>query len=310
MAQRTIFSQSWFTGSIFDGLVRTLFGTAAARRGAEDAFFQRLIIHLLDSQKAGELRHADILSFYGFCQRHLTRSSAQILQDLWVLFMTGEKHGGFFVEFGACDGVLLSNTKLLESDYGWSGILAEPNQLWHAALAENRKADISHLCVHAASGKRVAFFSTDAMPELSRVANIVPDDVHERNGNRAAVSPIEVDTISLKDLLDDRSAPAVIDYLSIDTEGSEQSILEAFDFGAYSFRLLTVEHAGETAKREAIRALLTAHGYRRWHPGLTRWDDWYVGPDFQPAISDRPQAGTNSVGQSTGPFCHRRDRAR
>ncbi|GIT91759.1 hypothetical protein JANAI62_22160 [Jannaschia pagri] len=39
---------------------------------------------------------------------------------------TGFKRGGYFVEFGATDGVTLSNTWLLEMSFGWSGILADP----------------------------------------------------------------------------------------------------------------------------------------------------------------------------------------
>ena len=72
--------------------------------------------------------------------------------------------------------------------------------------------------------------------------------------------------------------PDVIDYLSIDTEGSELEILQTFDFDAYKFRLITVEHAGEKEKREKICSLLESKGYNRWLPILSRWDDWYIGP--------------------------------
>ncbi|MEA2989895.1 MAG: hypothetical protein QOG83_2606 [Alphaproteobacteria bacterium] len=44
-----------------------------------------------------------------------------------MLHETGRKTSGYFVEFGATDGSNLSNTYLLERDFGWHGILAEPN---------------------------------------------------------------------------------------------------------------------------------------------------------------------------------------
>ena len=66
-------------------------------------------------------------------------SNAQLLQDLWVLYELKEKRNGYFVEFGACDGMSLSNTLLLEKTFGWQGALAEPARAWHAALYANRE---------------------------------------------------------------------------------------------------------------------------------------------------------------------------
>lgn len=269
--------QPWFTRTALMMTDHTLHGRREEARRLEAALIRQLTLHLLNAERADpDYPHAATLSFYGFCQRNIHRSHAQILQDLWVLYMTGEKRGGFFVEFGACDGRLLSNTRLLEEGYGWTGILAEPNPVWHASLAANRASRISPLCVAAESGRKVEFISTDRMPELSRMADIVPSDVHERNGNRAEQTRFQVETVSLLDLLRSHDAPALVDYLSVDTEGSEYEILRAFDFDAFRFRLISVEHAGEAEKRENIRLLLESRGYARWMPDLSRWDDWYV----------------------------------
>ena len=85
----------------------------------------------------------------------------------------------------------------------------------------------------------------------------------------------DVETVSLNDLLDQHDAPAVIDYLSIDTEGSELEILRALDFSARAIHVITVEH-NATPQRAEIHELLTGHGYRRMFENLSRWDDWYV----------------------------------
>jgi hypothetical protein len=54
----------------------------------------------------------------------LEKSKAQLRQDLFVLSETHYKRNGYFVEFGAANGIDLSNTYLLETEFSWSGILA------------------------------------------------------------------------------------------------------------------------------------------------------------------------------------------
>src|ERR1022692_367696 len=58
--------------------------------------------------------------------RHLRKSRSQLRQDLFVLSELCFKTNGFFVEFGATNGVDLNNTHLLETTFQWSGVLAEP----------------------------------------------------------------------------------------------------------------------------------------------------------------------------------------
>ena len=66
-----------------------------------------------------------------------------------------------------------------------------------------------------------------------------------------------------------------MDYLSIDTEGSEFEILAKFDFDKYEFEIITCEH-NYTDAREKLHRLLTSKGYVRKFEDISLFDDWYT----------------------------------
>jgi FkbM family methyltransferase len=209
---------------------------------------------------------------FEFVRAHIRSSHSQILQDLFVLHEVKSKRNGFFVEFGAGDGIFLSNTYMLETHHGWAGILAEPAHVHQHKLRAGRRCAIDKRCVWAKTGETLIFNQTP-FAELSTIGVFSNRDEHSLE--RANGERYEVDTVSLTDLLMAHGAPHDIDYLSIDTEGSELDILSAFDWDSYRFGVITVEH-NHTAQREKIFELLTAQGYRRKFEAVSDFDDWYV----------------------------------
>lgn len=202
----------------------------------------------------------------------LRKSNSQLGQDVFALSETGLKEGGFFVEFGATNGIHLSNTYLLEKEFGWNGIVAEPAMQWHTDLRNNRSCHIEIDCVWKESNAHL-LFNEASYGELSTLDAYSSSDLHSTN--RTHGKKYEVSTISLVDMLDKYRAPRTIDYLSIDTEGSEYEILASFDFSKYQFRVITCEHNYESL-REKIFSLLTKNGYVRKYEELSEFDDWYV----------------------------------
>jgi FkbM family methyltransferase len=202
----------------------------------------------------------------------LRQSRSQLRQDLFVLSHLDFKTNGFFVEFGATDGVSLSNTLLLERDYGWSGILAEPARRWHKELTRNRTCAIDTRCVWTKTGTQVEFLETSS-PELSTISEFTDGDLHSEA--RSDATSYSVATVSLNDLLRTHNAPHEIDYLSIDTEGSELTILESFDFSQHTFEVITCEH-NFGSQRSGIQSLLRDNGYLHVFEDLSKFDDWYI----------------------------------
>jgi FkbM family methyltransferase len=208
----------------------------------------------------------------GLILKFLQKSKSETGQDLFVLEQLNFKKGGYFVEFGATNGIDISNTYLLEKEFGWHGILAEPAKYWHSFLKKNRNCNIETNCVWKSSNDTILFRETNA-PELSTVNLYYNKDSHKNNRRIGKI--YNVDTISLNDLLAKYNAPKKIDYLSIDTEGSEFEILSKLNFSKYSFKIITCEHNFNNS-RNKIFNLLTINGYKRIYENLSRQDDWYI----------------------------------
>ncbi len=113
-------------------------------------------------------------------------------------------------------------------------------------------------------------------PELSGIAKFSQLDHFADVRSRGDIA--EVPTISLDDLLDKFSAPQIIDYMSIDTEGSELNILSSYSF-RHKFKLITIEN--NKKNEAALDELLSSQGYIRVFREFSQWDSWYVARDLR-----------------------------
>lgn len=209
--------------------------------------------------------------FLNFLDRRFTDSDAQLFQDIFIDFVW-QKTGGIFCEFGATDGVSLSNTHYLESRLGWTGLLAEPARRWHGPLKANRpNATIDTRCVYSQSGEYIEFLEAKS-GEYSTIRGYGGGDSH--GPKRQDGQTYDVETVSLNDLLAAHDVTS-LNYLSVDTEGSELDILASFDFNPVRPGVVTVEH-NFTDARLAIHRLMLANGYHRVFEEFSDWDDWYV----------------------------------
>jgi FkbM family methyltransferase len=202
-------------------------------------------------------------------------STSQIGADLFVLAETNFKENGYFVDFGASDGISSSNTRLLETKFAWKGILAEPNLFFIDKLRQNRpNAVVVEKAVWKLSNEVLVFNETNNK-DFSTIDLFSNSDWIGNAGGRLNGIKYDVKSISLNDLLTNNGAPREIDYLSIDTEGSKFEILNAFDFSNYRIGVITVEH-NNSASRELIFDLLSTKGYTRKLVNFSKQDDWYV----------------------------------
>ena len=181
-----------------------------------------------------------------------------------MLRILGYPRHGFFLDSGASDGVSASNTYLLETQYGWRGICVEPNSSFFSALVKNRNAVCINCCLYDSEGA-VEFVEAgtlggvlhDYPPALLAHATRMYPLPRDGNGNLTTVSK---PSRTISSVLAQFRAPRVIDYWSLDTEGSELRILKSFPFGDYRVRVITVEHNRYPVRTE-IQHFLQGYGY-------------------------------------------------
>lgn len=205
---------------------------------------------------------------------------SQIGQDKWAFTTLGEKREGFFVDLGAADGLEFSNTLALEEEFGWTGICIEPDDAQFATLRKRRKCT----CVHA--------LVLDGVHEVQyKCAGIfggMPEYLFHESALTPNVPIVTKTTRTLGDILDECKAPPVIDFLSLDTEGTEPRILSVFPFDKYCFRTICVEHNDMEGAKKYLRELLRSKDYQlvgganfgdgRFMPEGGGQDDFWIGP--------------------------------
>ena len=212
------------------------------------------------------------LQFLAFLADHRPEMVSQLGQELMVMFFLAGKRDGFFVEIGAGDGLAMSNTYLLEKRFGWKGILAEPNPAFHAPIQAKRVAALEKKAVYSADAQVMRFVVVEGVGEFSTLEPFAGGDEHDRS--RRTV--IDVGCTTIGGLLENHGAPHAIDYISIDTEGSEYEILKRHNFEQYDVSIFSIEHNFVPAKGVLIDELLSRQGYARVFPLISKWDGWYV----------------------------------
>jgi FkbM family methyltransferase len=208
---------------------------------------------------------------------YLLCSQSEIDQELIAFILIGK--GGYFVEFGACNGIIGSNTYFLEKYQGWQGVLAEPIPEWFGEIKKNRSSKAFQYAIYPLTGKKIDFIETDQRG-LSTLSGYEHTDRHgeKRISGERGGKTYQVETITLQQLLIKASAPKQIDFLSIDTEGSEFEILSNFPFEEYVFKFITVEH-NNSENRDKLKVLMNSKGYFEIFPEFSGGDWWFVPKD-------------------------------
>lgn len=174
-------------------------------------------------------------------------------QDEWLISRRGNA-SGYFVEVGAHNGLRHSNTLTLEQSFGWTGLLIEANPQLYAEMVKHRPACKHVKAAIGPAAQAEKFALGDAYGGLMRY--MTPQWLDGHAIHRSQI--ILVQTQPLAEVLFRSDCPATIDYLSLDVEGAELPILEAFFAapGRFTIDYMTVEFLYDRKLLERIQRLL------------------------------------------------------
>ena len=195
-------------------------------------------------------------------------------------YYSGSKRGGFFIEAGAYDGESVSNTLFLEMERNWTGLLVEANpDNFRLLQSRNRNVSCIETCLSRQTYPEVVDFDA-----VSIFGGIIVDGRPKPGDNIPITRRTQVHKIVSKTRRTIKMqcfpltsivyalANPVIDYLSLDIEGSELEVLKTIPFNTIKIKLISVEiirkklnndTLGEQVDNfEEIVSLLNMNGYK------------------------------------------------
>jgi FkbM family methyltransferase len=188
---------------------------------------------------------------------------AQDGEDMVLRRLFEGQPSGFYVDIGAHHPFRFSNTCYFHRK-GWIGINVDPNPDAIAQFRRARPSDIN-ICMgisEAAGELSYHFFNEPALNTFD--AELAADRAHlpgYRLLERRSVPVRRLDDLLSEYLPQDRT----IDFLSIDVEGMDLSVLRSGDWSRFRPRILLVEAHERTvvgAERDPINLFAVAAGYR------------------------------------------------
>jgi FkbM family methyltransferase len=198
------------------------------------------------------------MSDHRYVERKAGLYQSQHGEDRWLERYFGGKKTGFFVDVGAYDGIVISNTYYFEA-IGWTGVLLEPNPAKAELCRRNRPGSCVFECA-AVSSPAVSEVQLHDVPGGEVYSTVVANEFTAERLKTYGLSSrcIPVKARTLDSILADVS-PAEIDFVSIDVEGAELEVLKGFDIKRWKPRLVMIESL--TVRSEEVRSYFTGSGY-------------------------------------------------
>ena len=189
---------------------------------------------------------------------------------LLKLFKIEDVQNGTYLEIGAYDGIYFSNTLFLQNEYGFSGILIEPQKTLFEELTINRPLDfLVNSAISNSEETQISFIGDNLEAGISSLSSI--------NLERfPAWKNYMVDNKKMKTVIQDSNLK-YIDVMFIDTEGSEFEIIKSINF-SFPISLIVVEaHKENKEEDKLLKEILNDNGFKFYFQ--IRGNYWFYNQD-------------------------------
>jgi FkbM family methyltransferase len=178
-------------------------------------------------------------------------------EDFYIFknLINQSRSDGTYLEVGAWDGVVYSNTKFFEDELNFKGILIEPIPKTFKQLCINRS---QNKCYNKAIKKTTGMVTFLGDEPTAGVTETVSDTM--RKANHGASQEYEVSSTTLSAIVGDASCE-YLDMLFLDVEGGEQEVLESMDWDIPVY-IVCIELDGTNPKKDLMcRYILGTKGF-------------------------------------------------
>ncbi len=178
-------------------------------------------------------------------------------EDKFLVDWFGPASKGFYLDIGCSHPFRISNTYQLYRQ-GWTGIVVDPIPHFQALYRRWRRRDtFINAGVGEASGTFTYYELTPSV--LSTFDRAYMQKLISRN-EASLHKQYEVEIIAINTLFERHVGGRTVDFMTLDVEGLDLSIIRALDFSRFRPRMISVEFNTDS-DRDALAQVLGAAGY-------------------------------------------------
>ena len=211
--------------------------------------YQEIIIETLMLEIS---KSEDPYELFKFIVENKEISCSRNYSDLVALFYLGKNKR--YLEIGAGEPIIGSDTFLLEQEMQWTGIQVEPDLQTFKKLQMTRTDSVQLNAAVIGDADKSEYFLNPYTMRLSK---------QKKNFK-------QIKTINMHDI---KTLNTKFDALFIDVEGNELNIISSKSFLDFNFKFINIEMIWNNSQ---IYDILSGYGYKQVGASFSSYSGWFI----------------------------------